>query len=376
MKKTYTPAIIIALFTFLWLASGELFQDDVIKAPSLSELNNIDSKKNADIPTNVRGRIIRSSEQTAFLKIRGRTKANRSLELRSEISGKAVSLKKDRGDWVSTNEAVCQIATNDLKASFKEAKELVTRAKIEHSAALELQKKNLQSATQVALTRANLATALTNLTRRRINLNNTIIRSSFAGVIETRPVEVGTLMQPGTICAKIIELDPLLIVAQVAEKDAPNIKLGQTAQATLITGETVTGTLTFISRAANLITSTYEIEITLPNPDKNLRSGITANISLPIGIHKAQFVSAALLGLDDSGKIGIRTVDSDDSKVYFHNVNIVSEEPRGIWVTGLPDITTLITVGQEIVVPGQVVNLTYEDELSPQSISINNTPLP
>jgi multidrug efflux system membrane fusion protein len=58
--------------------------------------------------------------------------------------------------------------------------------------------------------------------------------------------------------------------------------------------------------------------------------------------------------LDDEGGIGVRVVDGND-KVAFHDVDIISEGNDGIWVSGLPEYTTVIVVGQEEVYEGQLV---------------------
>ena len=73
----------------------------------------------------------------------------------------------------------------------------------------------------------------------------------------------------------------------------------------------------------------------------------------------AQKVSPAIFSLDDEGHIGIRTVSAADV-VEYHIVEIVRDDTDGVWVTGLPEIATVITVGQEMVVPGQRVQVTYE----------------
>jgi multidrug efflux system membrane fusion protein len=73
----------------------------------------------------------------------------------------------------------------------------------------------------------------------------------------------------------------------------------------------------------------------------------------------AQHVSSALFALDDEGRIGVRTVD-EQSIVQFHHVEMVRDDADGVWVTGLPEVATLITVGQELVMPGERVEVEYE----------------
>jgi membrane fusion protein, multidrug efflux system len=61
----------------------------------------------------------------------------------------------------------------------------------------------------------------------------------------------------------------------------------------------------------------------------------------------------SVLTLDDDGVLGVRTVE--DGTVAFHTVNIVSDTREGVWVTGLPAVSDVITVGQENVTAGQAV---------------------
>ena len=51
---------------------------------------------------------------------------------------------------------------------------------------------------------------------------------------------------------------------------------------------------------------------------------------------------------------------NEQGAVEFHHVTIVRDEPDGVWVSGLPEVATLITVGQELVVPGELVEVDFE----------------
>ncbi|MBT7370313.1 MAG: efflux RND transporter periplasmic adaptor subunit, partial [Gammaproteobacteria bacterium] len=111
---------------------------------------------------------------------------------------------------------------------------------------------------------------------------------------------------------------------------------------------------------------TYSIEIHLANTNAAIPSGVTAQIEIPVASVRAQKISPALLVLDDSGQMGVRTVDGDNS-VEFSPVRIVSDEIDGIWVEGLSEVTRVITVGQQLVVAGEKVDPTH-DELKLVSI--------
>jgi len=91
----------------------------------------------------------------------------------------------------------------------------------------------------------------------------------------------------------------------------------------------------------------------LPNPDAKLRDGVSADIHIPVRQILAEKISPGILVLDDSGVIGVRAVE--DGIVRFHQVEIVSDGPDGMWVSGLANNTMVITVGQEFVNDGEHV---------------------
>ena len=102
-------------------------------------------------------------------------------------------------------------------------------------------------------------------------------------------------------------------------------------------------------------TRTYSIEAELENKSGLLRSGLTAEMQIPTEEVLAHSVSPAIFTLDDLGQIGIRTVNKQNL-VEFHLIEILSEHGEGAWVIGLPNEVTIITVGQELVIPGERVD--------------------
>ena len=48
-------------------------------------------------------------------------------------------------------------------------------------------------------------------------------------------------------------------------------------------------------------------------------------------------------------------------RVLFSAVEIIEDGPDGMWVKGLPDTAAIITVGQEYVAPGAIVDPVYVD---------------
>ncbi len=81
---------------------------------------------------------------------------------------------------------------------------------------------------------------------------------------------------------------------------------------------------------------------------------MTAEAAIPVAAMTVHRLSPGVLTLDDDGAVGVRTVDPDN-RVVFMPVSIAMQDAEGFWVTGLPETVTVITVGQEYVSDGQLV---------------------
>jgi len=110
-----------------------------------------------------------------------------------------------------------------------------------------------------------------------------------------------------------------------------------------------------IESKANTMTRTFSTEIAVDNPDMSLKAGVTADVKLFSGDVLAQQVPSKILTLGDSGVVGVRYLNDDDT-VAFTPVTTIDEDADGVWVTGLPERTRIIVKGQDYVSAGTKVD--------------------
>jgi multidrug efflux system membrane fusion protein len=360
VRRTYVIAIAITALIAAWLLSGQFGHSAPKQQPTLAELNSEITASGEDrAMTRVRARVIHAEPQTDMVPLRGRTENKRTVVVKAETGGTVVARSVERGQRVETGQVLCRISTEDREAKLEEGRQALNQARIEYEGSLKLAKQGLISETMTATTKARLATAEAQVQHATIELAHTQVRAPFAGLIEETQVEIGDFVQAGSACATVIDLDPMLLVGRVAEREVHKLKLGTTALGTLIDGTQVSGTLTFIGQQSDTATRTYPVEIQVPNPSYKLRSGVTTQIAIPIDTVMAHRISPALLALDDEGRVGVRTLDADN-RVVFNLVKILNDDGGSVWISGLPETATLITVGQELVVPRQQVDAVFE----------------
>jgi multidrug efflux system membrane fusion protein len=182
------------------------------------------------------------------------------------------------------------------------------------------------------------------------------IVAPFSGYLESLKVDEGDFLNVGSVCASLIDPDPMLLVADVAEKDIAQIQLGSEATAKLISGRLIAGEVAFIGSSADKNTRTFRVEISVENKDTTIRDGVSAEIYIKGKKEPAHKISPAILSLNDQGKLGVRTV-TKENKVEFKEIKILEDTSSGMWVSGLDQEARIITLGQEYVFQGQTVNV-------------------
>jgi multidrug efflux system membrane fusion protein len=116
----------------------------------------------------------------------------------------------------------------------------------------------------------------------------------------------------GKEIAQLVALDPMLAVAEVAERRE------------------------------------------IPNPDGAIPDGITAEVTIRLAPVESARVPRSALTFSSAGDLGVRVVQTGD-KVAFVPVSVVEDEQSHMWVSGLGDDAHVIVEGQDFVRDGQRV---------------------
>jgi multidrug efflux system membrane fusion protein len=154
----------------------------------------------------------------------------------------------------------------------------------------------------------------------------------------------------------------IIVNANLSEFDARFVNVGDMAEATLATGETVRGRIRYVAPVADEGTRTFGVELEVDNTNGALRVGGTAELRIPAESVLAHRVSPALLTLDDAGNVGVKII-SDGGKVEFVVADIALSSNDGVWLAGLPETATIITVGQGYVASGATVVAVPESDV-------------
>ena len=303
--------------------------------------------------TRVQYRNIAADSVENILVLNGVTRPARSVSVSSEGTGRIVELLKHQGDQVETGAVIARIDTQDLAAQLRQARAYQEQTRLEYEGAQRLGSEGLQNRAQLAASLTAYEQARAQLAQLERTLANTNIRAPFDGIIERLQVEIGSFVRPGDPVAELYDFSPMKIIGNVPEADVGKLALGQQASIRLLTGERMTGNVTFIGAVADSATRTFRVELSVNDSPRRI-AGATAVANISLQQARAHFISPALLNINSAGQMGVKTLTADD-RVAFTEVSIVRSDTSGVWVSGLPDQARLIVVGQGFVNPGERV---------------------
>ena len=351
-KASRITAVGIVAAAVLWIASGHLLPRD--NADGQAAIRAGDTKAQPLFRVAVAPAIVEPHSPTLILS--GRTEADHKVAITARTGGTLTELRVKRGQHVEKGEIVAVLSDDARQAQVAQAEALVEQRKAE----LEAKRSLISSGALPKLDLVNLEsqykTAQAALGSARAELERSVVRAPWAGVITEVPAEVGgaAFSMAGKEIATLVALDPMLAVVEVSERKLAGIKVGETAKVKLITGQSVTGRVRYVSKSASATTRTYRVEVEMDNTDGTIPDGITAEVVVSLKAIPAAKVPRSALTISSAGNIGVRVVGEGD-KVDFVPVEIVEDLQGTMWLSGISQGARVIVRGQDFVREGQQV---------------------
>jgi RND family efflux transporter MFP subunit len=285
----------------------------------------------------------------------------------------------DIGDWVSRGTVLAVVRQKDYTDQREQAKAQLARAQADYEhAKLNFDRtSNLyssQSATKPEYDSAkaqneSATAALDNakalLAEAQTALEDSSLRAPFDGWIVKRSVDVGALVSPSVAGFTIVDTRSVRAVFGVPDNVMTRIKLGQ--RQTVLTdvfAEPFAGRISAISPAADPKSRVYSVEVTIPNPKNQLKSGMIASISFAGEIFPSTVLAVPLSALiRDPQKPGAFAVlltegTGDPATVRAHAVELGDAYGNMIQVLGgVKPGDRVVTAGATLVKSGEPVRI-------------------
>jgi RND family efflux transporter MFP subunit len=313
-----------------------------------------------------------------------------------KVSGRVERLYVDISDTVKRGQVVAELDSDEYVQAVAQAEAdlAVARANlVEAGSALEiaarelervrtLRKRGVASDSQFDEVRAGqlskqagFEVAKAQVTREEASLETAKIRLGYTKVpadwggpddervVAECYVEEGDTVSENAPLLSIVELDPLIGVIFVPEKDYARLQAGQSAYLTTdaFPGERFEGRIDRIAPVFQEATRQARIELRIENPEHRLKPGmfIRATIELEREPDATIVPEKALTERDD--RTGVFVVRDDGRRVRWQEIEVGIRQHDRVQVKGSDLSGRVVTLGQQLIDDGSDITIHEED---------------
>ncbi len=294
-------------------------------------------------------------EHNRIIRISGVTAPDKRTTLATSSTGILGELKVEKGDTVDVGDVILVLDGAEKQSMVETAKAMLDQRQKEAENIERLVKNGISPSTQSDSARSALASARSQLDAAQADIDRLTVVAPFSGVIDQVMVEEGSWLPSGEAVAVLLQIDPVVALGEVSEREIVHVTVGRQADVRLISGEIVSGSVRYISLEASAGTRTFPIEVAITNPENKVPAGMTAEIMIKSEAVTAVKLPRSVVKLDSAGNLGLRILNPDNT-VGFVPIDLIDDSPEGLVLSGVPRDAKIIVAGQDLVSDGETVN--------------------
>ena len=287
---------------------------------------------------------------------------------RSQVTEAQAAYNKARLDWeraqtLFASHSLTKTDYDAAHAQFEAAEAKLDAARSQVAAA---QSRVNTARAEVEVARGRIKAAEATTTEANIPLEDTTLRAPISGVLMQRKIEVGSLVSAGTIGFTVADVTSVKAVFGVADLAVGKLRLGDplTVKTEAFPDEEFHGHTTAISPSADASSRVFAVEVTIPNPQNRLKSGMVASLQVAATTPTTQVTVVPLTAIvrskEDANSYAVFVVEEQGGKQIARQRNITLGETVGNTVAvtgGLKVGDRVITTGALMVADGEAVQV-------------------
>ncbi|MCE2737875.1 MAG: efflux RND transporter periplasmic adaptor subunit [Rhodobacter sp.] len=349
-------AVIVLLAAAAWVATGEFSAVGSEQAEDAGKTVTPAQPQPAAAVRTVAAVVPVLSDYAREIRVSGVTEADKTAVLAARVDGIVQTLGVVQGQVIAADALVLRLEGAEIAAAVRTAETSLARVRQELEVGETLYAKGSLPELSLLTRRAEASAAEAALSQAQAANDRLTLRAPFAGTVDSVDIEVGEWVQAGTPIATLLSLDPIVIKAEIGERDIANVKVGSPALVRLVDGTELPARIRHVARQATEKTRTFGIDVALPNTDGKIPAGMTAAVRLFAPPVPAVTVPRSVLTLSEDGRIGLRVVGKDNI-ARFVAVGIIEDGEKGLVVAGIPEGVRVIVAGQDLIRDGDRVNV-------------------
>ena len=187
---------------------------------------------------------------------------------------------------------------------------------------------------------------------------NTVLTSPVSGVVTAKNFNNGDLPQGAILVVE--QIQPVKVVVNVVETEFPKVKVGMpvSVKFDVYGDETFNGKVYLIHPSVDPTTRTFQVEVTIPNTDLRIRSGMFARVTFNYGSKLSVVVPDMAVQKQTGSAVRYVYVLNANGTVTFREIQLGRRLKDRYEVTGgLSSNTKVVTSGQSRLSDGAKVRV-------------------
>lgn len=290
--------------------------------------------------------LVRSDTVVDAITATGQIEPLQSIELRPEVDGRLVQIMVREGALVTQGTPLFKVDDGELKAQVDRAqadRDLAQQA-LTRTRALLADK--AAAPADVERAEAQMRSTQAGLDLLQLRLDRTVVRAPFTGVAGQRLASLGDYVNNSTRLITLQTVHPQRAAFQVPERYADQLKVGQKVlfRVAALTGRDFIGTVDFVDPRVQLPSRSITIKALVPNPRRELASGMFIEARLQTATRPAALVIPEDAVSPFAGAMFVWVING--SKAERREVVL------GVRTPGYVEIQRGLTLGEQVVVGG------------------------
>ncbi len=306
------------------------------------------------------------------LSLVGSVTANEQIEVRAESEGFVESIRFTEGQEVAKGTVLVTLDETRLQAALEEAEASLKLSRQTHDRQKELLASRLVSQQEYDQAISKLAVDEAAVSGRRRQLKEAMVSAPFEGIVGSRMVSPGQLVNRNMTLTSLVDLDPVKVEFNVPERFLSQVQNGQEISVTVAAwpGTPFRGKVFFVAPSVDPVSRTILVKAEIENRDRRLKPGMFANLDLTLQVRGDAVVipEAGLSQILDGDRAMVMVVGPS---------NVVSLVPVkvGVRLPGRVEIRDGLSGGERVVVeglqkiaPGMTVELAPPEKSKPYEL--------
>ncbi|VAW59467.1 hypothetical protein MNBD_GAMMA11-2641 [hydrothermal vent metagenome] len=225
-----------------------------------------------------------------------RVEAVHKATVSAQTSGRVKKIFFDVNDYVKKGDVLLRLRDKDQQAKLSAARAAFKQAESEFTRVTKLYLSKLIAKSVVDKAELQLKSSRARLDQAEENLQRTIVRAPYSGIVVKRHIEVGETARRGMALFTGLSLETLRVVVNLPQDMIRAVRQLKQARVLLKTGaDAIEATSMSISPYADAVNHTFQVRVNLPSGDYGLYPGMAVKAVFATGVTRKLLVPASAI---------------------------------------------------------------------------------